>query len=139
LFNQHVLDEDLPKPAPTHTEHLEQRTVPDQLANTLTHIVRQMDVLTQTMSILEVSLLIQNRLTINEDRLLDIAQSLKKQSKPTYSYAETEINTSISSIGKQTPSEPKAPMNAKSKVNDQNAALEIEDLEPREHLEVFAS
>jgi hypothetical protein len=24
-------------------------------------------------------------------------------------------------------------------VNDQNAALEIEDLEPREHLEVFAS
>jgi hypothetical protein len=33
---------------------LEARQVPDQLATTLQHIVRQVDVLTQTMSILEV-------------------------------------------------------------------------------------
>ena len=37
-----------------NVQPLEVRTVPDQLANTLSHIVRQIDVLTQTMSILEV-------------------------------------------------------------------------------------
>lgn len=37
---------------------LEVRTIPDQIATSLQHIVRQMDILTQTMSILEVIILI---------------------------------------------------------------------------------
>jgi centriolar protein POC1 len=35
-------------------QSLEVRTIPDQIATSLQHIVRQMDILTQTMSILEV-------------------------------------------------------------------------------------
>jgi centriolar protein POC1 len=37
-----------------HRQNLEVRTIPDQIATSLQHIVRQMDILTQTMSILEV-------------------------------------------------------------------------------------
>ncbi|KAJ3152331.1 POC1 centriolar protein A [Geranomyces michiganensis] len=47
---------------------LEVRAIPEELANTLQHIVRQVDVLTQTMSILE------SRLTMNEDRVVDMSQ-----------------------------------------------------------------
>jgi centriolar protein POC1 len=38
----------------TQRQSLEVRTIPDQIATSLQHIVRQMDILTQTMSILEV-------------------------------------------------------------------------------------
>ncbi len=39
------------------TQPLEVRQMPDQIATSLQHIVRQMDILTQTMSILEVVLI----------------------------------------------------------------------------------
>ncbi|KAJ3055835.1 POC1 centriolar protein A [Rhizophlyctis rosea] len=48
----------------SYTAALEERTVPDQLANTLQQIVRQLDILTQTMNIME------SRLTMNEDRVV---------------------------------------------------------------------
>ena len=41
-----------------HRQKLEVRTIPDQIATSLQHIVRQMDILTQTMSILEVHRLV---------------------------------------------------------------------------------
>ncbi|KAJ3372168.1 hypothetical protein HDU91_004311 [Kappamyces sp. JEL0680] len=57
------------------TSPLQVQEMPDQVASTLSHIVRQIDILTQTMSILE------SRLTINEDRMLDIAQKLDAGAK----------------------------------------------------------
>jgi hypothetical protein len=57
-------------PAPSYSTPLEVREVPDQVASTLQHIVRQVDVLTQTMSILE------SRLTMNEDRTVDVTRRL---------------------------------------------------------------
>eukprot|EP00842_Homolaphlyctis_polyrhiza_P004171 jgi/Hompol1/4755/HPOL_001240-RA len=47
---------------------LDTRSSSDQVSATLQHLVRQIDVLTQTMSILE------SRLTMNEDRLGELAQ-----------------------------------------------------------------
>ena len=38
------------------TSPLQVQEIPDQISNTLKHIVRQLDILTQTMSILEVLL-----------------------------------------------------------------------------------
>ncbi|KAI8915504.1 WD40-repeat-containing domain protein [Powellomyces hirtus] len=57
-----------PQDQPSFSAPLEVRTIPDELASTLQHIVRQVDVLTQTMSILE------SRLTMNEDRVVDMSQ-----------------------------------------------------------------
>ncbi|TPX30416.1 hypothetical protein SmJEL517_g06016 [Synchytrium microbalum] len=53
-----------------YTTPLEVRTMSDQVAQTLQHLVRQMDVLTHTMSILE------SRLTMNEDKTLDIGKKM---------------------------------------------------------------
>ncbi|KAI9098197.1 WD40-repeat-containing domain protein [Phlyctochytrium arcticum] len=50
----------------SYTTPLEVRTIPDEVASTLQHIVRQVDVLTQTMNIIE------SRLTMNEDRVLEM-------------------------------------------------------------------
>ncbi len=58
----------------THQSRIQQSKVykiPDQLADSLNHIVRQIDVLTQTMSILE------SRLTINEDRLTELIKKVE--------------------------------------------------------------
>ncbi|TPX67922.1 hypothetical protein SpCBS45565_g03476 [Spizellomyces sp. 'palustris'] len=52
----------------TYTTPLEVRTMPNEIASTLQHIVRQVDVLTQTMSILE------SRLTMNEDRVVEMGR-----------------------------------------------------------------
>ncbi|KAJ3109475.1 POC1 centriolar protein A [Physocladia obscura] len=46
-----------------YTTRLDVRTIPDELASSLQHIISQIDILTQTMSILE------TRLTSNEDRV----------------------------------------------------------------------
>ncbi|KAJ3062305.1 POC1 centriolar protein A [Podochytrium sp. JEL0797] len=50
-----------------HTTPIQMRTIPDELASSLQHIITQIDVLTQTMSILE------TRLTSNEDRVTQLA------------------------------------------------------------------
>ena len=44
---------------------LEVQEMPDQIANTLSHIVRQIDILTQTMNILEVIFLFLTVVEIN--------------------------------------------------------------------------
>ncbi|KAJ3037002.1 POC1 centriolar protein A [Rhizophlyctis rosea] len=54
----------------SYTTALEERTVPDQLANTLQQIVRQLDILTQTMNIME------SRLTMNEDRVVEMGRRM---------------------------------------------------------------
>ncbi|KAI8846378.1 WD40-repeat-containing domain protein, partial [Chytridium lagenaria] len=52
------------------TNPLEQRNIPESLATTLQHIVRQIDVLTQTMTIFE------SRLSMNEDKLVEVSKTL---------------------------------------------------------------
>ncbi|KAJ3345448.1 POC1 centriolar protein A [Entophlyctis luteolus] len=56
----------------SYTSKLGVRTIPDELAASLQHIVTQIDVLTQTMSILE------TRLTANEDRVTQIASMVSE-------------------------------------------------------------
>ncbi|KAJ3188651.1 POC1 centriolar protein A [Gaertneriomyces sp. JEL0708] len=51
----------------SYTVPLEVRTMPDQLSSTLQQVIRQIDVLTQTMSILE------SRVTMNEDRMAEMS------------------------------------------------------------------
>ncbi|KAJ3214589.1 POC1 centriolar protein A [Dinochytrium kinnereticum] len=52
------------------TSQLEPRTIPEHLASTLQHIVRQIDVLTQTMTIFE------SRLSMNEDKIVEVSRTL---------------------------------------------------------------
>ncbi|KAH6569124.1 hypothetical protein BASA61_009517 [Batrachochytrium salamandrivorans] len=54
------------------TSPTEVRVVPDQISVTLQHIVRQIDVLTQTMSIIE------SRLTMNEDRVIELTKKFSE-------------------------------------------------------------
>ncbi|KAJ3104556.1 POC1 centriolar protein A [Phlyctochytrium planicorne] len=54
------------------TNPLELRTIPEQLATTLQHIVRQIDVMTQTMTIFE------SRMSMNEDKIVELSKTLQQ-------------------------------------------------------------